>query len=324
MRRYLARRLLQVIPTLLLVSFAIFFLLRVLPGDVALLVATGGTGGLEGSAARVAEEELVEVRESLGLDSPLPLQYLRWMKKLITLDWGESLVNHRPVGQEVLRRLPVTLELAAMTTILAVVVGVPLGIVSAVRRDTWADYLVRLLALGGLSVPNFWLATLLLMGGLHYFQWIPAIGYVGLMDDPLTNLSQLIWPALVLAYSAGAIISRMTRSALLEVLRQDYIRTARAKGLGGRVLLLRHALKNAMLPVVTVIGLLFVTLAGGAVIMEQIFALPGLGLLLLDGVRSRDYAVVQPLVLLFALGVVLVNLAVDLLYAWLDPRIRFQ
>ena len=324
MRRYLARRLLQVIPTLLLVSLAIFFLLRVLPGDVALVVATGGSGGLEGGAARVTEQELTQIRKDLGLGGSLPLQYLRWIKDLVTLDWGESLVNRRPVGQEVLRRLPVTLELAVLTTILAVVLGIPLGIVSAVCRDTWADYLVRLLALGGLSIPNFWLATLLLMGGLHYFQWIPSIGYMGLFDDPLANLSQLIWPALVLAYSGGAIISRMTRSALLEVLRQEYIRTARAKGLGRGALLLRHALKNALLPVVTVIGLLFVTLAGGAVIMEQIFALPGLGLLLLDGVRSRDYAVVQPLVLLFALGVILVNLIVDLLYAWLDPRIRFR
>jgi peptide/nickel transport system permease protein len=324
MQHYLARRLLQFIPTLVLVSLLIFLVLRVLPGDVATLVATGGAGAPETGSLRAEREQIQEIRTSLGLNDPLPAQYLRWLKGTATLDWGESLVSRRPVWPEVRRRLPVTLELAALTTLIAIALGVPLGIIAALRRETWLDYLVRLVALGGLSVPNFWLATLILLGGLTFFSWTPRLEYVSLWDRPLANLGQLLLPALVLAYSAAAIISRMTRSALLEVLGQDYIRTARAKGLGEQGVLYGHALKNALLPVVTVAGILFVTLAGGSVIMEQIFVLPGVGLLLLDGVRFRDYAVVQAVVLLFALGVLLVNLAVDMAYAWLDPRIRFR
>jgi peptide/nickel transport system permease protein len=324
MQIFFARRLLQVALTLFLVSLTVFFLLRILPGDVALLIVTGGTSGFEGGTVGVSDQELGEIRESLGIDGPLFMQYLEWIRNLGTLDLGNSLVNHRPVGTELLRRIPVTLELAVLTMILAMAMGIPLGIISAINRDTWVDYLVRFLALTGLSVPNFWLATLLLMVGLYYFRWIPPIGYTSLFKDPLANLSQVIWPALVLSYSAGAIISRMTRSSLLEVLRQEYIRTAKAKGLGQGLLIMRHALKNAMLPVVTVVGLIFVTLLSGAVIMEQIFMLPGLGLMLLDGIRSRDFAVIQPLVLLFSIGIVSVNLFVDLLYAWLDPRIRIR
>ena len=324
MRQYLVHRLLQLIPTLLLVSLIVFAIMRVLPGDVAMLVATGGTGTVDASSAQIRDEDLREIREQLGLNDPLWRQYLTWMWGIVTLDWGDSLVAGRPVGKDVLGRLPVTLELAVLTSLVAVLAGVPLGIVSATRRGTWADYSVRLLALGGLSVPNFWLATLLLMAGLSFFGWIPRVEYVGLFQDPVANLGQLIWPALVLGYSGAAIISRMTRSALLDALGQDYIRTAWAKGLRQRQVLYRHALKNALLPVVTVIGLLFVTLAAGSVIMEQIFVLPGLGLYLLDGVRFRDYAVVQTLVLLFAVGVLLINLAVDLAYAWLDPRIRYH
>jgi peptide/nickel transport system permease protein len=324
MRQYLVHRLLQLIPTLVIVSLIVFAIMRALPGDVALLVAAGGMGAGEASGAQIREEELQEIREILGLNDPLWQQYLTWMGGIVTLDWGDSLVAGRPIGRDVLRRLPVTLELAVLTSLFAVLAGVPLGVVSAMRRGTWADYSVRLLALGGLSVPNFWLATLLLMAGLAFFGWIPRVEYVGLFQDPLANLGQLIWPALVLGYSAAAIISRMTRSALLDALGQDYIRTAWAKGLRQRQVLYRHALKNALLPVITIIGVLFVTLAGGSVLMEQIFVIPGLGLYLLDGVRSRDYAVVQTLVLLFAVGVLLVNLAVDLAYAWLDPRIRFH
>lgn len=321
---FFARRLLQVILTLVLVSLAIFFLLRILPGDVALLVVTGGPGGFEGSTISASDEELKGIRESLGIEGPLFLQYLGWIRDLSTLDLGNSLVNHRPVADELLRRIPVTLELAVLTIILAIAMGIPLGIISALNRETWVDYLVRIFALTGLSIPNFWLATLFFMVGLYYFKWIPPIEYTNPLKDPLANLSQLIWPALVLSYSSGAIVIRMTRSSLLEVLRQDYIRTAKAKGLGQTILVMRHALRNAMLPVVTIVGLIFVTLLGGAVIMEQIFVLPGLGLMLLDGIRSRDFAVIQPLVLLFSIGIVSVNLFVDLLYAWLDPRIRLR
>ena len=323
MRQYIVRRLLQLIPTLFLVSLIIFFVMRVLPGDVAMLVVTGGSGAPEAGAARIQDRDLQEIRDQLGLNDPLWKQYLSWMGGMVTMDWGESLVAGRPVLRDVLRRLPVTLELAVLTSMVAVAAGVPLGIVSALRRGSWTDYAVRLVALGGLSVPNFWLATLFLLAGVSLFGWIPSVVHVRFLEDPLGNLAQVIWPALVLGYSAAAIISRMTRSALLEALSQDYIRTARAKGLPEARVVLRHALKNALLPVVTIIGVLFVTLVGGAVIMEHIFGLPGLGLYLLDGVRYRDYAVVQPLVLLFALGVLLVNLVVDVMYAWLDPRIRY-
>ena len=315
---YLGRRLLHLVPTLALVSLLTFLALRVLPGDAAILMVAGGG---ETSTA-VAEEELGELRASLGLDAPWPLQYGRWLGDVLTLDMGRSLVSGRDVWGDVARKLPVTVELAALATLVALLVGLPAGVFSALRQDTWGDYIVRVVALGGISLPHFWLATLVLLAGLLFFSWIPPVEYVGLFDDPLANLSQLVWPALVLGYSGGAIVARMTRSALLEVLRQDYIRTARAKGLPEAAVVRRHALSNALLPVVTVVGLLLATLVTGAIIMEQVFALPGLGLYLLDGVRQRDYVVVQSVVLLFTLSVLLINLAVDAAYAWLDPRIR--
>ena len=320
MLRYLGHRLLHLLPTLALVSLLTFLALRVLPGDAAILMVAGG--GPSEASTSVAQEELGQLRASLGLDAPWPLQYGRWLGDVLTLDMGRSLVSGREVWGDVARKLPVTVELAALATLVALLVGLPAGLFSALRQDTWGDYVVRVLALGGISLPHFWLATLVLLAGLFFFAWIPPVEYVGLFQDPLANLSQLLWPALVLGYSGGAIVARMTRSSLLEVLRQDYIRTARAKGLPEAAVVRRHALSNALLPVVTVVGLLLATLVTGAIIMEQVFALPGLGLYLLDGVRQRDYVVVQSVVLLFTLAVLLINLTVDAAYAWLDPRIR--
>ena len=320
MLRYLGHRLLHLLPTLALVSLLTFLALRVLPGDAAILMVAGG--GPSEASTNVAQEELGQLRASLGLDAPWPLQYGRWLGDVLTLDMGRSLVSGRDVWGDVARKLPVTVELAALATLVALLVGLPAGLFSALRQDTWGDYVVRVLALGGISLPHFWLATLVLLAGLFFFAWTPPVEYVGLFQDPLANLSQLLWPALVLGYSGGAIVARMTRSALLEVLRQDYIRTARAKGLPEAAVVRRHALSNALLPVVTVVGLLLATLVTGAIIMEQVFALPGLGLYLLDGVRQRDYVVVQSVVLLFTLAVLLINLTVDAAYAWLDPRIR--
>ncbi len=320
MLRYLGHRLLHLLPTLALVSLLTFLALRVLPGDAAILMVVGG--GPSEASTSVAQEELGQLRASLGLDAPWPLQYGRWLGDVLTLDMGRSLVSGRDVWGDVARKLPVTVELAALATLVALLVGLPAGLFSALRQDTWGDYVVRVLALGGISLPHFWLATLVLLAGLFFFAWTPPVEYVGLFQDPLANLSQLLWPALVLGYSGGAIVARMTRSSLLEVLRQDYIRTARAKGLPEAAVVRRHALSNALLPVVTVVGLLLATLVTGAIIMEQVFALPGLGLYLLDGVRQRDYVVVQSVVLLFTLAVLLINLTVDAAYAWLDPRIR--
>ena len=319
MQQYIARRLILGALTGLLVSLLIFAILRIAPGDVAMMIATQG-----GEDTNVSEEQLEIIREGLGLNEPLPMQYFTWMKGILTLDWGDSLYGTGAVWDTFKAKIPVTLELAMMTVTLAVLLGIPLGIVMALKQDTWMDYIIRIFSLAGLSLPNFWTATLLLVGGMYIIHWNPRLGYVGFFDDPLSNLRQFIWPALVLGYASSATQARMMRSAMLEVLRQDYIRTAHAKGLRSFVVTYRHALKNALLPVVTIIGVTIALTLGGSVIMERIFSLPGIGNFLVEGMNYRDYPVVQSLVLVFAMWVVLVNLVVDLTYGWLDPRIRYN
>lgn len=321
MRVYVLRRLLQGVLTLLLVSIAIFAALRAAPGDAADLIAAGGAGA---EAAQAGSEGVrAALRADLGLDRPLWRQYASWLSNMVTLDWGDSFVTGRSVWQEFLRRLPVTLQLSVMGIAVAVLLGVPLGAAAALRQDTWVDYTVRVFALGGVSLPHFWLATMVLLAGVRYFTWSPPPGYQSLVSEPGANLLQFLLPALVLGYSGAGLLTRMTRYAVLEVMRQEYVRTAHAKGLHPGDVVRRHILRNALLPVVTVAGIAFATLISGSVVLEQVFTLPGTGLYLLEAVKLRDYAVVQPIIVFFAAWVVLVNLFVDMLYTWLNPQVRY-
>ena len=317
MQQYILRRLVVTVPVLLAVSIVVFVIMRVAPGDVATMLLTGS-----GGEAAADQESVEQLRLKLGLDKPHYLQYADFMLGLIRLDPGISLWSGLPIMQELAQRIPVTLELAILAIVVSWLIALPTGVLSAVRQDTWVDYLFRVVSIAGLAVPVFWVGTLVVLGLTHWFRWIPPLGYVGL-SDPGKNLQQFVWPALVLGYSSAAVVSRMTRSAMLEVLREDYVRTARAKGLRDWIVVGRHALKNAMLPVITLTSIQLGHLIGGAVISETIFALPGVGRYLVDAIFHRDYAVVQTIVVMMAVLFVLLNLVVDLLYAWLDPRIRY-
>ena len=321
MQRYVANRLIQGALTGLLVSLVIFAILRIAPGDVAMMIALDMNGGNEDL---VTQEQLEKIREDVGLNVPLHMQYLTWIGGWVTGDWGKSMFSNEGIWGNFMRKLPVTLELALLATGLSTVLGLPAGIIMAIKRDTWIDYFLRIWSLSGISIPNFWLATMVLVVGMYIFEWSPQIGFVPFLDDPSGNLSQFFWPALIVGFSSMVTKARMMRSTMLEVLRQDYIRTAHAKGLRGAVVTYRHALKNAFIPVVTVIGFSIAGIIGGSVIMERIFVLDGIGNMLLEGMNQRDYPVVQSLVLLFSMWIVAVNLLVDLSYGWLDPRIRFD
>ena len=319
MSRYIGRRLLMLIPMLIGVSLVVFVLMHLIPGDIASLILMGPSGE-SGADPKV----VAELRHKLGLDRPLPMQYLTWIAGLARLDAGNSLWSDRPVFTEILERLPLTLEMALLAIMLSLVVALITGMLSAVWQDTWVDYLFRVISIAGLSIPNFWLGTLIILVLSLVFFWTPPLGYVDFFEDPWTNLQQIFWPALALGYTLSAVTSRMTRSAMLEVLRQDYIRTARAKGLSGHVVVLRHALKNALLPVITLSSIQLGNLLGGTVIMETIFTLPGVGRYLVDAIFHRDYPVTQTIVVMMGTIFVCLNLVVDLLYAWLDPRIRYD
>ena len=316
---YIIRRLAQLPPTLVVISIVVFIAVRMLPGDTALLLSLNHQTGQE--ATSIAQAEIDELRSSLGLNDPWHIQYVRWSRDMLTLDLGRSPISGRDILSEILRKAPVTLELASFATLFALVPGLPAGIVSAVKRDTRTDYLIRIVSLAGVALPHFWLGTIIILVGLILFTWAPPIEYMDFTRSPIDHLTQLSIPAVILGYSAGAIVARVTRSSLLEVLGEDYIRTARAKGLKTSTILHRHALRNALLPVVTITGLVFTGLISGSIIMEQLFGLPGLGLYLLDGIRLRDYGVIQALVLLFSISIMLINLVVDISYVLIDPRI---
>jgi peptide/nickel transport system permease protein len=315
------RRLLFGVLTAALVSLMIFALMRIAPGDVAMMIAEQMSGG-DGSL--VTAEQLEEIRENMGLNEPIHIQYLTWIGDFVTGDWGESLFNGRSVFESFIEKFPVTVELVILSQAVAIALGIPAGIIMALKQDTRTDYVIRLVSLAGLSMPSFWTATLLLLGGAYFLNWNPPLGYVSFFDGPLDNLNQFLWPALMLGYISAATKARMMRSTMLEVLRQDYIRTAQAKGLAAFVVTSRHALKNAFIPVVTVIGITTALALGGSVIMERIFTLPGIGNYILDGMLRRDFPIVQSVVLFMAGAVILINLAVDISYGWLDPRVRFQ
>ena len=319
MRTYVLRRLVLFVPTLLGVSILIFVLMRLVPGDIAeILVYQSGS---ESSA--IQQKQIRQIRQELGLDRPVVVQYLAWMGGALRGDFGQSYMQRRPVSDILRERFPRSMELALLTLAIAVVWAVPLGVVSAVRQNGALDYLARVVSLSGLSLPLFVTGALILYGLGRIFRWMPPLEFVSFTENPLENLKQLIWPALCQAYYISAPISRLTRSEMLEVIRQDYVRTARAKGLRERAVVYRHALRNSLLPVVTFIGWWGGRLLGGLVIMELIFVVPGMGTALVQAVSQRDYPTVQAMIFVMALVFLVVNLVVDLAYAWLDPRIRY-
>lgn len=314
MGQYLAKRILFAIGVLFIISIVVFTAVRMIPGDVCRIVL---------NTPDVTEAQCEAIRDELGLDEPLVTQYLSYMGGLLTGDWGTTLISKRSVWDEIKVRIPVTLELTFLATTFAFIIALPIGIISAVRQDSITDYILRILSIGWLSIPSFWLGTMLIVFPAQWWGYTPPVGYVDFWEDPLKNLEQLYLPAISLGLALSASLARVTRSAMLEVLRQDYIRTSRAKGLSERLVILRHALRNAMIPVVTLFGLQVGVLLGGTVVLESIFSLPGLGLLTFNAVTVKDYPQVQGLVLFFATVLVTVNLLVDLSYAWFDPRIRY-
>jgi len=317
MAKYIVKRLLLMIPTLLGVAVLIFFLMRVVPGDIVEM-------RFAGESAFAQKENLDKERARLGLDRPLWEQFLTWMLGIVRLDFGTSMWTGSPIIEEIKLRAALSFQLAVMATIIAVVLAIPLGVVAALKQDTWVDYGVRIFSIAGLATPSFWLGIVFILMLLIVFKWLPPMVYTPFWVNPWQNMLQLIWPALAVGYRYSAVATRMTRSAMLEVLREDYIRTARAKGLWLKLILSRHALKNAMLPVLAVVALEFAFLMGGLVVTEQVFNLNGLGMLFVESVARRDYTLTQALVMLVAFVFIFVNFTVDLMYAWLDPRIRFR
>lgn len=315
MRAYLAKRLLVAVVTLFGMSVVIFLLLRLAPGDIVDILFS--TAGYVDPAARK------EIMGELGLDRPIAVQYLEWMRQILSGDLGKSYRYDLPAWQIIRPLLPVTLELALLAILVAVALGVPAGVVSAVRQDTALDYVLRVVSLAGLSMPSFWLGMVIILGLVAWLGWIPPMTYVPPSENLRLNAIQFLLPALAVGYRSSALIMRITRSSVLEVLREDYIRTAQAKGQRPRVVIWHHAFKNAMLPVVTVIGIEFAFLIGGLVVTETVFNLPGVARFLVEAILWRDYPIVQNLVMLIAIVVILSNLVVDLLYGVLDPRVRY-
>ena len=317
MSHYILRRLIALIPTLISASMIVFATVRMIPGSVIDMMLSQNDIG----ADKMGREELIA---ALGLDRSTPEQYLRWVGALAQGDLGNSLWHSTPVLREILQRLPVTFELGALALLVGLVLALPIGVYSAMRQDTAGDLVARSLSILLLAVPSFWVGTMVMVFPSIWWGWSPEVNYVNFTDDPLQNLKQMIVPAIVLGMSLSAVTMRMTRTMMLEVLRHDYIRTAWAKGLPERLVVLRHALRNALIPVVTLVGLQASLLIGGAVIIEQIFVLPGMGLLMLDAVNQRDYPVVTGVFLVVGVAVMLINLSVDLSYGLLDPRVRHR
>ena len=315
MRRIILARLLVTIPTLLGVAVLVFLLLRVAPGDIVQLKYAG-------EGAFVPKETLDLERARLGLDKPLWRQFADWMWGVARFDFGLSMWTGRPIRTEIALRLQLSLQLAIMATVIASLLAIPLGTLAAVKQDTWVDHLVRIFSIAGLATPSFWLGILMILSFLILFGWLPPMTFTPVWVDPWANLSQLIWPALAVGYRYSAMATRMTRSAVLEVLREDYVRTARAKGVWEPVVIARHALRNALLPVTAVIGMEFAFLIGGLVVTEQVFNLNGLGMLFVEAISRRDYTMTQALVLLVGFTFIGVNFVLDLLYVVLDPRVR--
>ena len=317
MRTYIIRRLLLLVPTLFIVSGMVFLLMRLVPGDIIDTMASEMGPEAGGSLDRAA------IERRLGLDVPIHVQYVRWIGQILQGNLGTSLRGDEPVVEQILPRLPVTLELGVMAIVIGLLIALPVGIYSAIRQDTAADYLGRSVAIIGLATPNFWLGIMVMIYPAIWWGWSPPMEYIPFTEDPLGNLGMLIIPSLILGTAGAASTMRMTRTMMLEVLRQDYIRTAWAKGLNERVVVMRHALKNALIPVATLVGFQLPILIGGSVIIEQIFVLPGIGRLLVSALSQREYHLVSAINLMLATAVIVVNLMVDLTYAYLDPRVRY-
>ncbi|MBI2206181.1 MAG: ABC transporter permease [Candidatus Rokubacteria bacterium] len=315
MRGYITKRLLIAVVTLFGMSIVIFVLMRLAPGNITDIIFE--------SAGYVDQEDKKRLEVELGIDRPLPVQYGAWMRELLSGDLGKSYHYELPAADIIKPRLPVTLELAFLALAFSILLGVPFGVISAIRQDKPLDYVLRVVSLAGLSMPSFWLGMIVILLLVRSFGWIPSVQYVSPFDDLRANLAQFFFPALAVGYRSSALIMRITRSAMLEVLREDYIRTAWAKGQREGPVVWRHALKNASLPVITLIGIEFAFLIGGLIVTETVFNLPGVARYLIDAIQWRDYPIVQNLVMLIAVIVVLANLTVDLLYAWLDPRIKY-
>lgn len=322
MLSYVIKRLLLMIPTLFGAAVLIFLLMRTIPGDICYLRLAAGGGS-------VAQDVLENCRRELGLDQSKLTQFWVFIKGLVTFDFGKSMWTNRPITEEIGLRFQLSLQVAIMATLTAIMIAIPLGTLAAVKQNTWVDYFVRTFTIAGIAMPSFWLGILIILGILVTSKawfgvpWMPPIRYVPIWQDPWYNLSMLIWPALATGYRYSAVATRMTRSALLEVLREDYVRTARAKGLYEKLVINRHALRNALLPVVTIVGIEFAFLMGGLVVTEQVFNLNGLGKLFVESVLNHDYQMTQILVMMVVAIFALTNFVVDIIYAWLDPRIRY-
>ena len=313
LRRYLAKRLVVAIPSLLIASLIVFTLPRLIPGDVVAMM-------LEEKAYA---KDLEELRTKLGLNRPIYVQYFEWVGRAVRGDLGESLWTRQPVLQEIGQRLPITLELALLSLAIALLIAIPIGVISAARQDTMQDYTARSVAILGLSVPNFWMATLVIVLPAIWWGWRPLTGYVEIGKDPVAHITQMLLPAVILGITFAAALMRLTRGMLLEVLRQDYVRTAWSKGLRERVIVLKHGLRNAIIPVITYLGTQLPQVIGGTVVIETIFGLPGMSRFLFDAINQRDYPVIQGINLVVVSFIVLINLGIDALYAVLDPRIRY-
>jgi len=317
MLTYLLKRFALMFPTLLGVALVTFLLIRVIPGDVVELRYSGDRGS-------VSQEVLDQERARIGLDQPVWKQLAQWLWGVVRLDFGTSMWTGAPIWDELRLRFALSFQVAVMATLVAVALALPLGILAALKQDTWIEYAVRVFSIAGLAMPSFWLGIVFILVLLIVFKWLPPMVYTPFWVDPWQNLQQLVWPALAVGYRYSAVATRMTRSAMLEVLREDYVRTARAKGLLQKVVLWRHALKNAMLPVLTVIGVEFAFLIGGLVVTEQVFNLNGIGLLFVQAVAHRDYTLIQALVVLIATIFIFMNFLLDIAFAWLDPRVRYR
>ena len=318
MQTYIVKRLLLFIPTLLLVTLLVFLLMRVVPGDPALYMLVG-----DNVSGQVTQAQIDAKRAELGTDRPIMVQYVDWIWGMARGNFGISMFFDDPISDTLAVRFPVTLELTAMAQLIAMLVAVPLGVFSAVKQDALGDYAARIVTMTGVAIPTFYTAILTIYFLVLLFEWAPPLNYAQLWEDPWLNLQQLVFPALALGFYNMAITARMTRSAMLEVFREDYIRTARSKGLREGLVIMRHALKNAFLPVLTVFGWQLARLMAGAVLIEEIFLVPGMGRTLVDSIEHRDYTMIQALIMVVAVMIMLTNLVVDIIYAWLDPRIRY-
>ena len=318
MGQYLGKRVALFIPTVILVSVMVFLIMNIIPGAPAMMILMGEQGERD-----FTEEQIEAKRHELGTDRSLPVQYATWLGGIVRGDFGTSMFYEEPVWDELKERFPTTFELILIAFVISFGLAVPLGVMSAVKQDSGLDYAGRLLSISGIALPTFWLGIMVIFFLVKFFNWVPPLGYAKLWDDPLTNLSQMIFPAAVLGFYNMAFIARVTRSSMLDVMREDYIRTARSKGLWELTVIWRHALRNAFAPVLTISGWQMGRLIGGTVIIESIFLVPGVGRTLIDAIFHRDYTMVSAVIFLVAFGVLLLNLIIDLLYAWLDPRIRY-